>query len=96
LYDYLKNREFALSEKIACRLINQICNVISYLHSKEILYMNLNIESILMTDDSKSTEIRLVLNENIKYINKENICREFTGPIVRNLYKSFFNFLLKF
>jgi hypothetical protein len=51
--------------------------------------MNINIESILMTDDSDNADIRMVLNENMKYVNKDNVCREFTGPIVRKFLNHF-------
>lgn len=52
--------------------------------------MNINIESILMTDETDTADIRIVLDENMKYLTKDTVCREFTGPIVSFKLLSFF------
>ena len=45
-------------------------------------------EILFLGDDTDTADIRIVLDENMKYLTKDTVCREFTGPIVS--FKLFF------
>lgn len=86
LYDYLERREFIISEKVACRIIFQICCVVGYLHTYNVLHRNLNLENFLMTNDTDTAEIRLISFSNSKYLKSGEACMEYSGLLVSDYY----------
>jgi hypothetical protein len=94
LYEYLEKREFALEERLGCRIIFQLCSVVSYLHSYNLIHRNLNLENILMTDDSDNADIRLIGFSNSKYLKPGEMCLEYSGLIVSLCFIFIINFTI--
>ena len=81
LYDYLRKRNFKLSESHACTLIHKISAAIFYLHSYGIAHRDLKPENILMTDNSEDADVRIVDFGLSKIIGPEEKCTEPYGTL---------------
>jgi len=60
LYDYLKDRNFQISEERAMALFFDIAKGVQYLHSLGIVHRDLKLENIMMSDNSKDAVPRVV------------------------------------
>ena len=60
LYDYIKKRNFKISEQIAATIIYKMCLAIYYFHSYGITHRDLKPENILMTSEDDDADIRIL------------------------------------
>ena len=81
LDDYLKKRNFKLSESHVCTLVHKICAAVFYIHSYGIAHRDLKPENILMTDDTDDADIRIVDFGLSKIIGPEEKCTEPYGTL---------------
>ena len=72
LFDFLEKRKFIITEKQACKIIFQLCSVVSYLHLYNVIHKDLNLDNILMTDNSEKADIRLIGFCNSKFKGNNN------------------------
>jgi serine/threonine protein kinase len=60
MFDYLKERNFTISEERARQMSEQIACALYYLHSYGIMHRDLKLENIMMTDTSETSIPKLV------------------------------------
>ena len=61
LFDFLKKRDFKLSQADNAKIIYKIANAIFYLHRLSIVHRDIKLENIMMsTDDLETTEPKLI------------------------------------
>ena len=60
MFDYLKSRNFRITEDRAKELMLQLMQAVQYLHSYGIIHRDLKLENIMMTDNSENSVPKLV------------------------------------
>lgn len=85
LFNYLKKRNFKVSEERACELIFKIANSVEYLHTFGIVHRDLKPENILMTDDSEKADLKLLDFGLSKILLPGETCKESFGTLVYHL-----------
>jgi len=60
LFQYLKDREFTLSEKRTRAIIYELAQGIKYIHSHGIIHRDLKLENIMMTDSTDEAKAKIV------------------------------------
>jgi serine/threonine protein kinase len=81
MFDYLKRREFEISEDRARQMIHQIANAIYYMHSFGIVHRDIKLENIMMTDDSNTAEPKIVDFGLAKMVGPEEVITELFGTL---------------
>ena len=60
LFQFLKNRNFNISEKLAVNILHKICLAVYYFHSYGITHRDLKPENILMTSNDDNADIKIL------------------------------------
>ena len=82
LFQFLKNRNFKISEKLAVNILYKICLAVDYFHSYGITHRDLKPENILMTSKDDDSDIRILDFGLGKIIGPNEKCSEPYGTIV--------------
>jgi len=90
LFTYLDKRNFTVSETMAARLIQKLCNALFYLHYYGVIHRDLKPENMMMTDDTDDAEIKILDFGLSNILNPGENCNEAYGTIVS--FSLLFNF----
>lgn len=60
LYDYLKEKDFSISEKTACKLIYSISHALNYLHTFGIVHRDIKPENIVLAAPDDGSDVKIV------------------------------------
>ena len=82
LFQFLKNRNFNISENLAVNILHKICLAVYYFHSYGITHRDLKPENILMTSNDDNADIRILDFGLGKIIGPNEKCSEPYGTII--------------
>lgn len=82
LFSYIEKRGFALKEDQAKIIIKKICMAVFYLHKYGVIHRDLKPENIMMSDDTETSNIKLLDFGLSKIVNPNEKCHEPFGTIV--------------
>ena len=82
LFDFLKKRNFKISEKLANSIAYKMCLAIYYFHSYGITHRDLKPENVLMTSEDDDADIRILDFGLGKIIGPNEKCSEPYGTVV--------------
>lgn len=82
LYSYLYRRKFKVSEKRAADIIHKISTAVYYIHCYGIAHRDLKPENIIMTDNSESSDLKILDFGLSKIIGPGETCTEPFGTLV--------------
>ena len=82
LFDFLKRRDYNISERLCCNIIYKICLAVNYFHSYGITHRDLKLENILMTSEDDDADIRILDFGLGKIIGPNEKCSEPYGTII--------------
>ena len=81
LFNYIEKRNYKLPENRAVEIVYKICSAVKYIHSFGIVHRDLKPENILMTDESETSDIRLLDFGLSKIIGPHEFCTEPFGTL---------------
>ena len=81
LFNYIEKRNYKLPENRAVEIIYKLCSAVKYIHSFGIVHRDLKPENILMTDESETSDIRLLDFGLSKIIGPNEFCSEPFGTL---------------
>lgn len=81
MFEYLRKRNFKVSEKRAAQLTLKLAKALYYLHCYGIIHRDIKPENILMTDDSEEAEPKILDFGLSKIIGPQVKCKEFHGTL---------------
>ena len=82
LSDYIKKRNYTLSERQCCNIVYKICLAVNYFHSYGIAHRDLKPENILMISEDDDSDIRILDFGLGKIIGPNEKCNEPYGTII--------------
>ena len=82
LSDYIKKRNYTLTERQCCNIIYKICLAVNYFHSYGITHRDLKPENILMISEDDDADIRILDFGLGKIIGPNEKCNEPYGTII--------------
>ena len=82
LYDFIKKRNFKLSEQLSASIIYKMCLAIYYFHSYGITHRDLKPENILMTSEDDNADIRILDFGLGKIVSPNEKCSEPYGTVI--------------
>ena len=82
LFDFLKRRNFHISEEFSANIIYKMCLAIYYFHSYGITHRDLKPENVLMTTDDENADIRILDFGLVKIIWPNEKCSEPYGTVI--------------
>jgi calcium/calmodulin-dependent protein kinase I len=82
LYDFIKRRNFNLSEQLSATIIYKMCLAIYYFHSYGIAHRDLKPENVLMTSEDDNADIRILDFGLGKIVGPNEKCSEPYGTVI--------------
>ena len=82
LYEFIKKRNFEITEEMAANIIYKLCLTTNYFHSYGITHRDLKPENVLMTSKEDDADIRILDFGLGKIIGPNEKCREPYGTII--------------
>ena len=81
LYEYLKRRQFTISESRARNIVHSLATALFYLHSYGIVHRDIKLDNIMMTDDTDGAEPKLVDFGLSKMVGPSEACEGSFGSV---------------
>ena len=82
LFDFMKKRNFLLSEQLAATIVYKMCLAIYYFHSYGITHRDLKPDNVLMTSDDDDADIKILDFGLGKIIGPNETCSEPYGTVI--------------